>query len=350
MVATAVRVAGRPAAGVRGRGRRAAAGAGVRRRPPTSAGADGLLLLPPYLVSGTAGRARAPRPLRRRRPPAADDRLPAGQRACSPRTTAVALLDVPTVVGFKDGIGDVDAMLRHRHRGARQRGTRDAGSGFLNGLPTAELTVQAYRAIGVDAYSSRGALLRAGDRHRLLPRGREGDTATGAARSSRSSTCRLPHCATRCPATRCRWSRPARACRASTSARCGRRWSTRRPSTCAELEAIIAGWPGGARRGACRRMSTITEIVVTPIALPRPAAAERGRACTSRGRCAPSSRCTPTTAWSGSARPTATHAHLGAARAAARRADRAGRLRPERPRRGVSPRRSAASTRPTGTG
>lgn len=31
---------------------------------------------------------------------------------------------------------------------------RAAGFGFLNGLPTAELSVQAYRAIGVESYSS----------------------------------------------------------------------------------------------------------------------------------------------------------------------------------------------------
>ena len=68
--------------------------------------------------------------------------------------TAVALLDLPTVVGVKDGVGDVDAFLRLivavRHSGH----ARAEEMWFVNGLPTAELSAQAYRAIGVPDYSS----------------------------------------------------------------------------------------------------------------------------------------------------------------------------------------------------
>jgi 5-dehydro-4-deoxyglucarate dehydratase len=67
---------------------------------------------------------------------------------------AVALLDVPTVVGVKDGRGDVDAMLRLVTAVRTSGHPRAADFGFLNGLPTAEMSVLAYRAIGVDSYSS----------------------------------------------------------------------------------------------------------------------------------------------------------------------------------------------------
>ncbi|WP_412539386.1 5-dehydro-4-deoxyglucarate dehydratase [Longispora sp. K20-0274] len=116
-------------------------------------GADGLLLLPPYLVTGPpAGYLRFVEHV------AAGTDLPliVYQRANARLTagTAVALLDVPTVVGIKDGIGDVDAFLRIVSA-VRASGHPRAGAfGFLNGLPTAELSAQAYRAIGVPSYSS----------------------------------------------------------------------------------------------------------------------------------------------------------------------------------------------------
>jgi 5-dehydro-4-deoxyglucarate dehydratase len=116
-------------------------------------GADGVLLLPPYLVSSTpAGLMRHIRYI------ADESPLPIViyQRAnavLSP-DTAVELLDVPTVAGIKDGIGDVDAMLRIVTAVRTSGHTRAESFGFLNGLPTAELSVQAYSAIGVAPYSS----------------------------------------------------------------------------------------------------------------------------------------------------------------------------------------------------
>ncbi|BCB78818.1 5-dehydro-4-deoxyglucarate dehydratase [Phytohabitans flavus] len=117
------------------------------------AGAVGLLLLPPYLVSSTpAGLVRHVRYV------ASATRLPITvyQRANAilDPAAAVALLDIPTVVGIKDGRGDVDAMLRLVTAVRASGHPRAASFGFLNGLPTAELSVQAYRAIGVDSYSS----------------------------------------------------------------------------------------------------------------------------------------------------------------------------------------------------
>ncbi|MBQ1073309.1 5-dehydro-4-deoxyglucarate dehydratase [Micromonospora sp. C31] len=116
-------------------------------------GADGLLLLPPYLVTSTptglvrhvayvAGGTPLPIMVYQR------------ANALLDPAAAVALLDIPTVTGVKDGRGDVDAMLR-LVTAVRTSGHPRAGEfGFLNGLPTAELSVQAYAAIGVESYSS----------------------------------------------------------------------------------------------------------------------------------------------------------------------------------------------------
>jgi 5-dehydro-4-deoxyglucarate dehydratase len=117
------------------------------------AGADGLLLLPPYLVSCTPeGLIRHVRYVAEATP------LPLivyqrNNAVLSP-SAAVALLDLDRVVGIKDGLGDVDAMLRIVVAVRTSGHPRAAEFTFLNGLPTAELSVQAYRAIGVDSYSS----------------------------------------------------------------------------------------------------------------------------------------------------------------------------------------------------
>lgn len=119
----------------------------------TAAGADGLLLLPPYLVASTpAGLVEHVRYV------AAATRLPITvyQRANAILDTdaVLALLDIGNVAGVKDGNGDVDAMLR-LVTAVRASGHPRADSfDFLNGLPTAELSAHAYRAIGVGSYSS----------------------------------------------------------------------------------------------------------------------------------------------------------------------------------------------------
>lgn len=119
-------------------------------RRAADAGADGILLLPPYLLTG---------------PPeglvfyvaavAAASTLPiiVYQRANARYTaeSAVAVARLDGVVGFKDGNGDLDNM--HRIVLAVREAVGD-GFQFFNGLPTAEMTVPAYRGIGVDLYSS----------------------------------------------------------------------------------------------------------------------------------------------------------------------------------------------------
>ncbi|HEX7388163.1 MAG TPA: 5-dehydro-4-deoxyglucarate dehydratase [Castellaniella sp.] len=53
----------------------------------------------------------------------------------------------PNLIGFKDGVGDIENMVRvHRRLGDR--------FAYLGGLPTAEVFAEAYRALGVPVYSS----------------------------------------------------------------------------------------------------------------------------------------------------------------------------------------------------
>ncbi|OZE21479.1 5-dehydro-4-deoxyglucarate dehydratase [Rhodococcus sp. 05-2255-1e] len=116
-------------------------------------GADGILLLPPYLVTmPQAGLVNYTKAI------AAASDLPLivynRGNARFTEESAVEVAQLPTVVGFKDGTGDLDQV------GRIVRAVLDAlePSGkpfqFFNGLPTAEVSQQAYRAIGVTLYSS----------------------------------------------------------------------------------------------------------------------------------------------------------------------------------------------------
>ncbi|WP_225848498.1 5-dehydro-4-deoxyglucarate dehydratase [Streptomyces sp. HPF1205] len=118
------------------------------------AGADGLLAMPPYLVvPDQAGLLRHYTAL------AAGTSLPVivyqRDNAVLTPETVVELAANPSVVGLKDGVGDLDLMqriisaVRTELPGPEGRGFR-----YFNGLPTAELTGLAYRGIGVTLYSS----------------------------------------------------------------------------------------------------------------------------------------------------------------------------------------------------
>ena len=116
-------------------------------------GADGVLLLPPYLVSGPpAGLVDHVRYVVR------DRDVPVIVYHRSPGVftpgAAMSLLDVPNVVGLKDGFGDVDLMARIVSSVRGSGHPRAAEFLFFNGLPTAEVSARAYQAIGVPAYSS----------------------------------------------------------------------------------------------------------------------------------------------------------------------------------------------------
>lgn len=119
-------------------------------RQARTAGADGLLVLPPYLVNGPAdGLVAYVEAL------AAATELPLvlyqrGGVRFTP-STVVRLARLPSVVGFKDGLGDLDLMQRIVLAVRAEVGDDFM---FFNGMPTAEQTQAAYRAIGVPLYSS----------------------------------------------------------------------------------------------------------------------------------------------------------------------------------------------------
>ena len=117
------------------------------------AGADGLLLLPPYLVTmpqrglvdytrEVAGATDLPVIVYNR-----------GNARYS-EASAVEVAHFPNVVGFKDGTGDVDMVARIVRAVTDALEPTGKPFQFFNGLPTAEVSQQAYRAIGVTLYSS----------------------------------------------------------------------------------------------------------------------------------------------------------------------------------------------------
>jgi 5-dehydro-4-deoxyglucarate dehydratase len=115
-----------------------------------AAGADGLLAMPPYLV--VAGQEGL---LRHYREVAAATALPVivyqRDNAVFTPESVVELARTDGIIGFKDGLGDLDLMQR-----IVSAVRTEAPGGFLyfNGLPTAEQTQLAYRAIGITLYSS----------------------------------------------------------------------------------------------------------------------------------------------------------------------------------------------------
>jgi 5-dehydro-4-deoxyglucarate dehydratase len=110
-------------------------------------GAAGLLLLPPYLTETSQGGLRA--------------HIAAVCKAtqlgvivynrANCRISADTLQQVadecPNLIGFKDGVGDIESMVSI----ANALGNRLT---YLGGLPTAEVYAQAYMAMGVATYSS----------------------------------------------------------------------------------------------------------------------------------------------------------------------------------------------------
>lgn len=113
-------------------------------------GADALLVMPPYLVTGPQqGLVAYVEAI------AAVTELPliVYHRGTAQLTVASveALAAHPRVAGFKDGVGDI-ALAQEFVLAAARSGRTDLQ--FFNGLLTAELSQRAYRAIGVPLYSS----------------------------------------------------------------------------------------------------------------------------------------------------------------------------------------------------
>lgn len=118
-------------------------------RAAQSAGADGLLIMPPYLVNGPQDGIVA-----YIEAIVAVTNLPVivYHRANSQVTRASAsrLFANPQVAGLKDGTGDI--VLAQQFVLEAQKAGRDVL--FFNGLLTAEASQAAYRAIGMPLYSS----------------------------------------------------------------------------------------------------------------------------------------------------------------------------------------------------
>ena len=120
-------------------------------RAASAVGVDGLLVMPPYLVKGS------PSGLREHYRQVADSvdlEVIIYQRdnAVFEAETVAELADHPRIVGFKDGWGDLDLM--RRIVGAVRQRHGDGALLYFNGMPTAEMSCQAYRAVGVLGYSS----------------------------------------------------------------------------------------------------------------------------------------------------------------------------------------------------
>ncbi|MCX4551839.1 5-dehydro-4-deoxyglucarate dehydratase [Streptomyces sp. NBC_01387] len=115
------------------------------------AGADGLLAMPPYLVlAGQEGLLRHYSALAAAT--SLDIIVYQRDNAVFTPETVVALAQVDGIIGLKDGHGDLDLMQRIISAVRSDLPGRDFL--YFNGLPTAELTALAYRAIGVTLYSS----------------------------------------------------------------------------------------------------------------------------------------------------------------------------------------------------
>jgi 5-dehydro-4-deoxyglucarate dehydratase len=110
-------------------------------------GADGLLLLPPYLTEGSQeGMRRHIAAVC-----AATDLGVIIYNRANCRLNAETLLKLaeqcPNLIGLKDGHGDIEMLNRMRTRvGDRLL--------LINGMPTAEIFATAYRALGLTTYSS----------------------------------------------------------------------------------------------------------------------------------------------------------------------------------------------------
>ncbi|NEY36784.1 5-dehydro-4-deoxyglucarate dehydratase [Streptomyces sp. PRKS01-65] len=111
------------------------------------AGADGILLFPPYLTeAGQEGLARHVEAVCRST--SLGVVVYARANAVYRDDTVARLADAcPNLIGYKDGVGDIDTMTRiHARLGERLT--------YIGGLPTAETYALPYLQLGVTTYSS----------------------------------------------------------------------------------------------------------------------------------------------------------------------------------------------------
>jgi 5-dehydro-4-deoxyglucarate dehydratase len=115
-------------------------------RAAQEAGADGIMVMPPYLlVAEQEGLYQHYRTV------ASSVRIGVivyqRDNAIFTPPTVARLAEIPNVIGFKDGHGDMERLIRIRLAvGERLL--------LLNGMPTAELSAQAFYGMGCRTYSS----------------------------------------------------------------------------------------------------------------------------------------------------------------------------------------------------
>lgn len=115
-------------------------------RAAEEAGADGLLVMPPYLIQ-----AEQEGLYRHYRAVAESTRLGVilyqRDNAIFTPATVARLAEIPNIVGFKDGHGDMDRLIRI----GLVVGDRLI---MMNGMPTAEMSGKAFLGASVSTYSS----------------------------------------------------------------------------------------------------------------------------------------------------------------------------------------------------
>jgi 5-dehydro-4-deoxyglucarate dehydratase len=110
-------------------------------------GAQGLLLLPHYLTEATQEGLVAHAQAVCRSVKFGVIIYNRGAARYAPETVAKIAETCPNMIGYKDGVGDIEHFVSVR----RKLGDRVA---YLGGLPTAELFAGAYKAMGCPVYSS----------------------------------------------------------------------------------------------------------------------------------------------------------------------------------------------------
>lgn len=112
-----------------------------------NAGADGILLLPPYLVKASQEGLAAHIEAVCKSTPLGVIFYNRDNAILTADTLARLCENCPNLVGFKDGVGDIEAMVRIEAK----LGDRLL---YVGGLPTAELFALPYLTMGVTTYSS----------------------------------------------------------------------------------------------------------------------------------------------------------------------------------------------------
>lgn len=110
-------------------------------------GADGLLVLPPYLVKSEQEGLRRHLTAICRSVGIGVIAYNRDNAVLTPETLDRLAQDCPNLVGLKDGVGDIELLTALRYR-------MDDRLIFIGGMPTAEVHASAAAAIGMTTYSS----------------------------------------------------------------------------------------------------------------------------------------------------------------------------------------------------